>query len=124
MDDSGQSDLAGQALQDAVLAVLVGRKSVFRVARGLTVRQVLDRLPASRRPDTEATTAGRSAVATEQAALRAIRAALGALERDGLVKKRRKRLRFFVGTKGSRLFEVDVFRAGAAAPIGRRTKRG
>ncbi|MCB9781242.1 MAG: hypothetical protein H6742_21930 [Alphaproteobacteria bacterium] len=95
------------ALRRTVLACLEARGLADRLLRrGRTVRQVRalvrdDLLPAG---------PGLSPLADEQVQLDAVRAVLDSLVAEGLARRSRARVRHFLGTKGGRLVEVDLYR--------------
>lgn len=98
-------------LPSAIVAVLrprgVGGRLRARVrGRGWTVRQIIDALPATALPQP----ADRAGVAGEREIADQVRAALDGLVVDGRVRRERARLRYTLNTKGSRIFEVDVYR--------------
>ena len=106
MDAQGRSDLCEAVLAALRPVGLAGRVRARLLRGGMTVRQVLDALPAEGRP-APGPLAG---VAAEQHALEQVRRALEDLVVDGRVRRERARLRYTLNTKGSRLFEVDVYR--------------
>jgi len=106
VDGGGEADPSEAELAEALLAVLAGVGLRRRLSGGLTVRELWQRLPA----ELQSAGGARIGVAAEQAALDMLRQTLLGLEQEGRVRRRRARHRFFLNTKGSRLFEVDLFR--------------
>ncbi len=99
-----------EALHEAIVAALRPTGLRARVGRrlgrgGVTVRQVYDALPAEVRP-----TGSAPGVAGEQQAMDALRAALFQLVAAGRVAHGRASGQYFLGTKGNRLVQVDLFR--------------
>lgn len=106
-------------LREAVIAVLgesrphglapraVAARLRQRLApRGWTVRQVFEGLAPGRRP---ALDPGAS-VAAEQRALDELRGVLDELVQGGQVLRQPAQVHYTLNTKGSRLFEVDLYR--------------
>ncbi|NOY28119.1 MAG: hypothetical protein GXP62_19815 [Oligoflexia bacterium] len=70
------------------------------------MRQVFQGLPPGRRPPLDPG----AGVAAEQRALDEVRGVLDELVQSGQVLRQRAHVRYTLNTKGSRLFEVDVYR--------------